>query len=71
MSKDTEQAATLRYMKGGFGKLGSKKAYERYDTYIHEVLRGEERVNPRDYIGYIFVPKWRKKTKVNQSERGE
>lgn len=33
--KDTEQEATSRYMKGGFGKPGSKKAYERYSAYVN------------------------------------
>lgn len=54
--KDTEAKATERYMRGGFGKLGSKAAYKRYAAYVDK-LNGVEQVNPREWIGYILVPK--------------
>lgn len=32
--RDTEAKATERFMRGGFGKLGSKTTYKRYSKYI-------------------------------------
>jgi hypothetical protein len=53
--KDTEAKATERYMHGGFGKLGSKAAYKRYAAYV-DLLNGKKKIDPREWIGYIFVP---------------
>lgn len=63
--KDTEAAATKRYVLGGFGKTGSKAAYKRYSACV-ELLRqkngtAEQTINPREWVGYILTPKWRSK----------
>lgn len=64
---DTEARATERYMKGGFGKLGSKIAYKRYAKYVDQ-LNGVKPIDPREWIGYIFVPKTTPDPKLNKED---
>lgn len=64
-TNDTEAKATERYMRGGFGKTGSKAAYKRYAAYV-DWLRSmngvkDETIDPREWVGYILTPKWRRK----------
>lgn len=46
---DTEQCATYRYMTNGFGKLGSKKTYQRYSQYVDWLRekQGKSIIQPR------------------------
>jgi hypothetical protein len=63
---DTEEKATERYMLGGFGKLGSKSAYKRYAKHVAWIRKmngvEEQTIDPREWVGYIFTPKWKDKT---------